>query len=316
MRIKMKTVILALSLALSATVVAQPGTGSCQQHPDAPYCQGGEGGGGTDSTGGSNTNTNTTEVEITNEVYQGTNVGVESNSNSNSESSSNSSSGSYASGGSVRNSNNLQGGRSDASSTASGGNAAGGAGGSARTGDSTSIVGDTTSNVGDTTSVSEGGKSQASSGGNTQDIKVEGDTLIDSSVLIYEDSENPVASASSVFAGYCQTGMSGQGADFGFSVVNPELFCNHIRIAAVMQEAYVWEMKYGVATCATVENGTGEFKDVCMNETAQIYYSLYTENLLEANELLDNTQAAGTFDAFFGYLIRPITVIGMLIFLL
>jgi hypothetical protein len=314
----MKTVILALSLALSATVVAQPGTGSCQQHPDAPYCQGGEGG-GTDSTGGSNTNTNTTEVEITNEVYQGTNVGVESNSNSNSESSSNSSSGSYASGGSVRNSNNLQGGRSDASSTASGGNATGGAGGSASTGDSTSIVGDTTSKVGNTTAVAGGGKSQASSGGNTQDIAIDGDTLTDNSVLIYEDAENSAASAASVFAGYCQTGASGQAGVGGFSVVNPEAFCNHIRIAGVMQEAYEWEMKNGSASCtppASGEHYGDQLQDVCMNEQAQIYYQLYHENLMEANSMLDATEAVGKIDAFFGYLFRPALLIGALIWLI
>jgi hypothetical protein len=311
---------IALSLILGSTYAfGDPGgegnNTNCngQGNPNSP-CEpsggngGGGGNGGNGGSGGSGGNQEQTQTqEITNEVYQGTYVGVESDSNSNSESSSNSSSNSSASGGSVRNSNNLQGGRSGARSTASGGNATGGDGGDARaTGG--------TSRVGDTTAVSEGGKSEASSGGNTQDseITVEGDT--DNSVLIYED-EPTAASAASVFAGYCQTGASAQMQSGGFSVVNPELFCNHIRIAAVMQEAYIWEMKYGVAQCATAEDGIGEFSDVCMNETAQVYYNLYNENLMEANALLDTTQIVGTADAIAGYLIRPLAILALLLLL-
>jgi hypothetical protein len=313
MNIKAITIAVILGMAACHPVYAQPGSGSCQQHPDAPYCQGGEGGGAgsTGGTGGSATVTG----ENTNDNTNVAGAVAGSTSGSNSDSSSTSSSG----GNSLSNNVGIETGGADSSSTSSasggqGGNASGGRGG-----DATSNVGDTTSNVGDTTAtggeaVAVGGKSEASSGGNSQDseITVEGDT--DNSVLIYED-EPTAASAASVFAGYCQTGASAQMQSGGFSVVNPELFCNHIRIAAVMQEAYIWEMKYGVAQCATAEDGIGEFSDVCMNETAQVYYKLYNENLMEANALLDNTQIVGTADAIAGYLIRPLAILALLLLL-
>jgi hypothetical protein len=296
-----KLYLLAAVLVFGTTAaLADPGGNACNIHPDAPFCQGGgdgENGNPGSQEQGQDQGQAQGQVQgqvLNNEVYQGTYVGVESDSNSSAESSSNSGSYSNASGGSVRNSNSVQGGRSDASSTASGGNAQGGVG--------------------------VGGKSEASSGGNTQDISVDGDTLTDNSVLIYEDAENTAASASSVFAGYCQTGASGQAGVGGFSVVNPEAFCNHIRIAGVMQEAYEWEMKHGSATCAPPMDSVGPegyaASDTCMNEQAQVYYRLYNENLLEANSMLNATEVVGKMDAFFGYLIRPMAVIGMLIWLI
>jgi hypothetical protein len=349
---------IALSLILGSTYAfSEPGgegnNTNCngQGNPNSP-CEGNSGGGGGAGGGGGNggeggaggNQEQTQTQEITNEVYQGTYVGVESDSNSNSESSSNSSSNSSASGGSVRNSNYIQGGGSDASSTASGGNATGGDGGdasatggsssvgnttaasygsTAHTGASTSNVGDVTSNVGDTTAtagdstaVSEGGKSEASSGGNTQDLTVEGDT--DNSVLIYEGSEVASASAASVFAGYCQTGASAQMQSGGFSVVNPEAFCNNIRMAGVYQEAYLWEMSHGKAQCAEEADGVwvdDQYQDVCVNEAASEYYAQYTYHLQEAHELLAKTEDIALVDAWAGYLIRPLAILALLILL-
>jgi hypothetical protein len=324
---------IALSLILGSTYAfSDPGgegnnTGcNGQGNPNSP-CDNGGGGGGAGGGGGSAVQDQTQlqaqlqiqQQELNNEVYQGTIVGVESDTSSNSQSSSDSNSSSNASGGSVRNSNSVSGGRSDASSRSSVGDttATGGVASSTSiVGDSTSKVGNTTATTGDSSSVSEGGKSQASSGGNTQDLTVEGDT--DNSVLIYEGSEVASASAASVFAGYCQTGASAQMQSGGFSVVNPEAFCNNIRMAGVYQEAYLWEMSHGKVQCAKEADGVwvdDQYQDVCVNEAASEYYAQYTYHLQEAHELLAKTEDIALVDAWAGYLIRPLAILALLILL-
>jgi hypothetical protein len=248
----MKYLITAVALAtvLGTTyALAQPGSGSCNQHPDAPYCQGGGDGG---SNGGSNNENTSTSNGV------GVGIGIGS-----AESSSDSSSNSNASGGSVSNRNSVQGGRSSASAGAS--------------------IGNTTASGGDAT----GGKSEAA-------VAVDN---TDNSSYSYKE-ETAVASAASVFAGYCQTGMSGSVEAGGFSVVNPEAFCNNIRMAAVYQEAYAWEIAHDKP------------------EQAEVYYEKYTGHLQDAHELLEATDGVATVDSFFGYLIRPIAVVAAVILLL
>jgi hypothetical protein len=283
--------LLALLAVLAVPVMADPGGNACNIHPDAPFCGGGEGGGGTN---GEPTGANTNENSNTNSSE------AESNSSSDSESSSNASSGSYAGGGSVRNSNDISTRGGDASSTASGGDASasGGTGG-------VGIGG-------------QGGEASASSGGNTQDISVEGDSLTDNSVLIYEDAKNTASSAASVFAGYCQTGASGQIGAGGFSVVNPEAFCNNVRMAGVYQEAYMWELSHGKLTCSETAGSDwvdNQYADTCVNEQAATYYKLYNWHLDEAHELLESTKGVAKVDAYAGYLIRPAALIALLFLL-
>jgi hypothetical protein len=315
---KFSIVAIASVLALGVTYAyAAPGgegnnTGcNGQGNPNSP-CEpsggnGGSGGSGGDSSQQQQQGQAQGQAQgqvLNNEVYQGTNVGVESDTSSNSESSSHSSSNSGATGGSVRNSNSVQGGRSDSSSTASGGNATGGEGGDARAYGGVGVGGT--------------GEASASSGGNTQDLTVEGDTLTDNSVLIYEDAENSSASAASVFAGYCQTGASAQMQSGGFSVVNPEAFCNNIRMAGVYQEAYVWELAHGKLTCSE-EAGSewvdNQYMDTCVNEQAATYYKLYGYHVQEAHELLSKTEDIAVVDAWAGYLIRPVALIALLFLL-
>jgi hypothetical protein len=290
----MKALALALLLVAPLTM-AQPGSGSCQQHPDAPYCQGGGGTGG-DSTGEGNENTNTND-NTSNSQGIGVGVGVAS-------SDSNSDSRSYASGGSVRSDIDVSGGESSSSSNATVGDV------SASGGDSRAYGG---VGVGGN---AEGGKSEASSGGNTQDITVEGDT--DNSQYSYKESEQSAASAASVFAGYCQSGASGQLGAGGFSVVNPEAFCNNVRMAGVYQEAYAWELKHGKITCASEASGAwidDQMSDTCVNEQAATYYKLYNWHLDEAHELLESTKGVAKVDAFAGYLIRPAALLALLFLL-
>jgi len=110
--------------------------------------------------------------------------------------------------------------------------------------------------------------------------------------------EFPAASAATVFAGYCQSGASAQGIEGGFSIVNPEAFCNHIRMAAVAKEAYMFAEQTG------------------NKKAASAFYDMYIDNLEDANGLLENTEDVSQLDTFFGYLVRPLAVIGALVFLL
>jgi hypothetical protein len=296
---------LALATIMGSTYAfSAPGDGSCRQHPDAPYCQG-DGEGGVGGNGGSaqqgqqqqQGQAQGQQQELNNEVSQRTDVRSQSDSDSNSESRSDASSNSSATGGSVRNDNSVQGGRTDSSATASGGNATGGEGGDSRV--------DTRVDT----------KVSTVNEGNDSDITVEGDT--DNSSYSYKE-ETAASSAASVFAGYCQSGTSGQIEAGGFSVVNPEAFCNNIRMAAVYQEAYAWELAHGKVTCSD-EAGTvwveDQYADTCVNEQAAEYYTLYTGHLEDAHELLVNTDAVATVDAVAGYLMRPLAIIALLLLL-
>lgn len=153
----------------------------------------------------------------------------------------------------------------------------------------------------------------ASSGGNTTgDISIEGDTFTNRS-------EHTAASAASVFAEQCQTGMSGQLEDGGFSVINSDQFCDYIKAAQLAQTAYLWELDHGSAECSEpMADGwvDGGYSDTCVNEKAQKYLADYRQNVDHALALVDYTEPMGWMDRIAGQLIRPIAVVAMLIFLI
>ena len=104
----------------------------------------------------------------------------------------------------------------------------------------------------------------------------------------------------------------------GFSVVNPEAFCNHIRAAAVFREAYEWELQNGSVKCAdeaSIAHSGEQLADLCMNEQAQEYLSNYRDNLGDAHNLLESTEAVAKVDAFAGYLVRPLALLALLVLL-
>jgi len=308
----------ALALVLGATgALAAPGDGACEQHPNAPFCQGGGGGDG----GGSNTNTNQQQQgqqqgQVSINVNQNESSST-SDSNAASRSNSDSRSNSSSTGGSVRNDVGIRTGPTNSSSNSS---ARGGDGGDARAyggaayaGPSTSEVGDTKAKVGDTTA--KVGDTQ------TGDIDIEGDDYSYS----YKN-DYAAASAANVFAGECQSGASGQVEAGGFAVVNPDQFCQHVKAARVMLDAYNWELKNGKAECVDVEYGytsaEGEdtivesLQDVCLNEKATEYLESYHYHVEAADSLVENTATVGFIDTVTGYLVRPIAVIAVLILLL
>lgn len=310
---------LGLATVLGATVVlAEPGQGACEQHPDAPFC-GGDGGNGGGNGGGSNTNKNKTvnTNENSNEANSSSNAAAAALSSSNSNSSSS------ASGGSSRVDVGIETGGASSRSDSSAQGGAGGAGGSATSYGSSAVSGPSTSRVGNTTA--EVGNTTANSGNNetAQDVNVDAS---DNSVLIYEGDDVAAASAAAVFAQQCQTGMSGQVEGGGFSVVNSDAFCDNVRAAQFMLAAYQWEMKNGSAECVDIEYGytSPEGQDVvvetlqetCLNEKAKEYLDSYHYHVEEATDLVRETAALSWLDRAAGMLTRPIALVAVLILLL
>lgn len=310
---------LATTLVLGTTVaLANPGgegnnTGcNGQGNPNSP-CEGGGGNGGA----GSNSNQGQLQGQLQGQAQQqsNTNVGINTNENNSSAtagansasvSGANSHSSSNASGGSVRNSVGISVGGPRSSSSASVGDTTA-SGGSATGGSARSRVGDTT----------------ASSGGNSQGIEIDNS---ESNTLIYEGDDYAASSAAAVFANECQSGMSGQVEEGGFSVINPDQFCQHVKAARIALQAYNWELMNGTFTCTDVEYGyvTPEGQDkvvetlqeVCYSEKAMEYLASYRHHTDEAIDLVSATEEVGLIDAFFGYLVRPTAVIAALILLI
>jgi len=123
------------------------------------------------------------------------------------------------------------------------------------------------------------------------------------------------SSAASVYAGYCQSGGSGQSEDGGFSVVNSDQFCDHIRAAEEMHKAYQRE----VAKCQCVgicSEAIASIELQCKDsEQAQYYLEAYHENLHDANQLVQYTQATGLIGRVSGQLAIPAALIAALFIL-
>ena len=166
--------------------------------------------------------------------------------------------------------------------------------------------------VGDVTSSSGPSNSEAYSGGNSQSISVRGDTVT------YEDS---ASRAATVYSQVCQNGGSAQAKAGGFAIQNQDVVCEHLKVAAVMREAYMWEMAHGSAQCQEPmemqhEYGGAEYADTCMSEKAVFYYKAYNEHMTEALQAMEMYEEVGLLDKISGALVRPMALIGALIWLI
>ena len=258
-------------------------------------------------------------------VGVGVKTNVNSDANAKSTSRSNSKSNSVAKGGDATSVGIGVGGDSNASAVANGGR--GGKGGNASVGNTTSTasnnignvtsnsgdslsksnanVGDTSATIGDVTTGASTSSAVSTNEGNTvasenNNTVNDGDVTIDAGSSYESNFEAAASSAASVFAGYCQSGGSGQLTGGGFSVVNSEQFCDHVRLASIMREAYEYE----------VAMGKGE------EEYATKYYEAYHDNLGDALRLIEGSEFAGMIDRNTGFIIRPAALVGLLIFLL
>lgn len=257
--------------------------GAAQAQPNQDHtCQGGN---NCNGGGGSEQGQEQTSINL-------------SHSDSDSSSDSRSSADAGASSNSGGNSLHASGGRSSSSSNAAGGTAS-----------ATGGVGNGYGGEGGVATAAGGasGDSSASSGGNSQtsDVYVGGD-----------NHDVAASSAASVFAGYCQSGSSGQLEGGGFSVVQTEQFCNYIRLASVMYQAYERE----VANCGCVGICTRAEASVVMEcqpgENAEKFLDAYYENLWDAQELMQRTEGLALVDRASKQLITPMAILGVLVWLL
>ena len=178
--------------------------------------------------------------------------------------------------------------------------AAGGAGG-----DSSSVA-----SVGDSTSQSGDSVSKANSGGNKQAL-----TIVDDSVYTYQyNYEDSAASAASVYSQVCMNGGSGQTRAAGFSVNNQDVVCEHLKIASVMREAFIFEIQYGDKSDCFVDRGG--MTNCKVSEKAVEYNKAYHEHLTEAIQAMEAYEEVGLMDKMAGALIRPMALIGALIWLI
>lgn len=209
--------------------------------------------------------------------------------NSTSGAQSNSRSGSSVSGDSYSGGNNLSaaGGRSDSSATGGSSNAAGGS----------AVAGDSTSQSGGNTI----------SGGNTANT-----TSVEYST--------PVATAATVFAGQCQSGLSGQLSDGGFSVVNTRQFCDLVDAANLAWQAYqraiVLAKVKCVGVCTEKYASVTREADPEQMARAEEYLAAYHHNVNSALALVRSTETAGKIDRVSTLLMKPAAIILALIFVL
>ena len=137
----------------------------------------------------------------------------------------------------------------------------------------------------------------------------------------YENDYN-AASAASVYGDVCTGGMSGQVENGGFAVTNPNAFCNYMAAAMIYRDAFEWEMTYNVSeVCMEPMMGIGwetdqEYYDTCANNKAKEMLEKYYESMDDAYEYMEWIEVPAKVDGIFGYLVRPIGVIAVLILLL
>jgi hypothetical protein len=170
----------------------------------------------------------------------------------------------------------------------------GGRGGSASSnatsGDSVAVAGGGKSSVGNVGAV-------AANGGNTTgdvSVSIGGDSYVEE----HDYKNMPASSAAAVYAQVCQTGGSAQGRAGGISVVNSDVLCDHLKMASFYQAIAEYEKELG------------------NNDKAFEYYAWYHHHVEDAETLMKSTEKVGLVDRLAGYLIRPMTLIGVLIWLL
>lgn len=201
------------------------------------------------------------------------------------------------------------------SSSGGSANAQGGAGGNSKSHATGGAGGDSSSQsqVGDTIATSGDSVSSASNGGNTTGdvaVSIEGDTYVERN----DYSKLPSSGAASVYSQVCQNGGSAQARAGGFSVNNQDVVCEHLKIAAVMREAFIFELQYGEKTDCFVDRGG--MTNCQVSDKAVEYNKAYHEHMTEAIQAMEAYEEVGLADKMAGALIRPLALIGALIWLI
>ena len=132
------------------------------------------------------------------------------------------------------------------------------------------------------------------SGGNTTGTASTSDIDIDAST----DYDIPVSTAASLFTQTCQSGVSGQGESVGASVVFSDPLCDTLKVAAMYWDYHILEHQHG------------------NDEQAAYWKEKYVEQMKDVETLMEATDEVAIADRFAGFLLKPLGVIALLVFLL
>lgn len=126
----------------------------------------------------------------------------------------------------------------------------------------------------------------------------QGATATSGTSISFSGGEYPSAGAADVYAAVCTNGASGQTRGGGFAIGNGDPLCDQLKVAVLYYKL------------AKLEDELGNF------EQALEYYELAHNAVSEAQTLLDATDEVALIDRFAGYLVRPMALLGALIWLL
>ena len=139
---------------------------------------------------------------------------------------------------------------------------------------------------------SEGSQAGAAavSGGNSQGTNVE-----------YNNNENwklPANTSAEVYANICQNGVSAQSDSLGASIITSDPLCDTIKVAALYWSYHVAEHNHGNA------------------EQAAVWKEKYVEQMKDVETLMEATKEVAIVDRFSSFMIKPVLMTALLIFLL
>lgn len=140
--------------------------------------------------------------------------------------------------------------------------------------------------------------SRSSSGGNEvgQDVNV--DASDNGTYMVTYDNDYPVSTAANLFTQTCQQGVSAQGDDLGASAVFSDPLCDTLKVAATYWDYHILEHKHG------------------NDEQAAYWKEKYQEQMEQVDTLMSATKEVAVADRFAGFLIKPLGVLALLVFLL
>lgn len=158
-------------------------------------------------------------------------------------------------------------------------------------------------------------QSSGGAGGDSGDHTSEVNVTDNSSYT--EDNDYPSMQAASVFAGYCQTGASGQFTEGGFSVINTDQFCTYIRLAdrmLIAAEAELAKCDFRCEGTCTAKVASVEKVQECGIEEqgyADEYMATYRGALDEASKLVMRSRYTAQVDTWTGQLLKIAAIIAL-----
>jgi hypothetical protein len=117
-------------------------------------------------------------------------------------------------------------------------------------------------------------------------------------VVVDTGDDEAAASSAALITAVCQSGTSGQSKSGGFSIIGSDQLCDYWKAAEMARSAHLIADKHGD------------------EEAAEYWSGVYEWNLKEAQELLEDTEHTALAQRISDQLVKPLGLIGLLIFLI